>query len=243
MIDGDWHTFEVLGLKDGVFTMLDRQTGSVWNHLDGNAATGPLTGERMGFVPLQQMTWGEWTALYPDTRILDRSTGFESQYREVSTTAQVGVTGSFSDTRLPANSLIVGVEAWDEFHAFPFDLVAEDNGVVNANVGGLEIVVLADLTYQSGLAWSRVVDGQVLEFERISVSPFMVQDTATGSTWDIAGLSTSGPLEGTQLTWVTSFVTQWYGWAEYHPDTGLYGDPPRWATVPTPPLDGSFYRD
>lgn len=241
MINGEWHTFEVLGLKDGVFTMLDRQTGSVWNHLDGNVANGPLAGERMDFIPLQQMTWGEWTALHPDSQILDRATGFESQYREVTPSAQVGVTGSFSDTRLPANSLVVGVEAWDEFHAFPFDLVAEENGVVNDIVGGLEIVVLSDLINQSGLAWSRVVDGQVLEFERVSSSPFVARDTATGSTWDIRGRATGGPLVGTQLSWVTSFVTQWYGWAEYHPGTGLYGDPARWSTVPTPPLDESFY--
>ena len=241
MINGEWHTFEVLGLKDGVFTMLDRQTGSVWNHLDGNAANGPLAGERMSFIPLQQMTWGEWIGLHPDTQILDRSTGFESQYREVSPSAQVGVTGSFSDTRLPANSLVVGVEALDEFHAFPFDLVAEDNGVVNDVVGGLEIVVLSDLSYQSGLAWSRIVDGEVLEFERVSGASFVVRDTATGSIWDIRGRAISGPLEERQLTWVTSFVTQWYGWAEYHPDTDLYGDPTRWSNVPTPPLADSFY--
>ena len=63
MIDGDWHTFEVLGLKDGVFVMVDRQTGSVWNHFDGNVAEGPLAGRRLSLIPLQQMTWSEWTAL------------------------------------------------------------------------------------------------------------------------------------------------------------------------------------
>ena len=241
MINDEWHTFEVLGLKDGVFTMVDRQTGSVWNHLDGNAAEGPLAGQRMGFIPLQQMTWSEWTALHPDSQILDRSTGFESRYREIFSSAQVGVDSSFSDTRLPANSLVVGVEAWDEFRAFPFDLLAEDNGVVNDVVGGLEIVVLSDLSSQSGLAWSRVLDGVVLAFERVTSSSFVARDTATGSTWDIRGRATGGPLEGSQLTWVTSFVTQWYGWAEYHPATGLYGSPERWATVATPPLDGSFY--
>lgn len=241
MIRDQWHTFEVLGLKDGVFTMVDRQTGSVWNHLDGNAAAGPLAGERLNFVALQQMAWGEWTALHPETLILDRDTGFQEEYREINPTAQVGVTGSFSDTRLPANSLVVGVEALDEFHAFPFDLVAQDDGVVNATVGGLEIVVLSDQTYQSGLAWSRVVDGQVLEFEKFGTSPFHVRDSSTGSTWDIRGQAVDGPLKGEQLAWVTSFVTQWYGWAEYHPGTGLYGDPARWATVATPPLDGSFY--
>ena len=238
MIDGAWHTFEVLGLKNGVFTMVDRQTGSVWNHLDGWGAEGPLAGQRMDFVPVQQMTWGEWKSLYPDTQILDRATGFESQYREVSPSAQVGAVSSFSDTRLPANSLIVGVEAWGTFSAYPFDLLAEDRGVVNDVLDGYEIVVLSDLSAQSGLAWSRVLDGVVMEFERVTSSSFVARDTTTGSTWDIRGRATGGPLEGRQLTWMTSFVTQWYGWAEYHPDTGLYGTPERWATVETPALSG-----
>lgn len=241
MIEGDWHTFEVLGLKDGVFTMVDRQTGSIWNHLDGWAVEGPLSGQRMGFIPIQHMTWSEWTALHPDTQILDRDTGFESQYREVSPSAQVGAVSTFSDTRLPANSLIVGVEAWDKFSAYPFDLLAEDNGVVNVAIGDQEIVVLFDGSTQSGLAWSRVLDGSLLEFERVASARFTARDTATGSTWDIRGRAIGGPLEGRQLTWVTSFVTQWYGWAEYHPETGLYGTPERWSTVETPPLDNSKF--
>ena len=37
MIEGQHYTFDTLGLLDGVFQMLDRETGTVWTHLDGEA--------------------------------------------------------------------------------------------------------------------------------------------------------------------------------------------------------------
>ena len=48
MLDGLLFTFEVFGLHQGVLTMIDRETGTVWTHLDGKALRGPLDGSRMG---------------------------------------------------------------------------------------------------------------------------------------------------------------------------------------------------
>ncbi len=31
-----------------------------------------------------------------------------------------------------------------------------------------------------------------------------------------------GELAGLQLTFVTSFFTEWYGWAAFHPETAIY---------------------
>ena len=38
-----------------------------------------------------------------------------------------------------------------------------------------------------------------------------------------AGWAWRGNLAGVQLTFVTSFFTEWYGWAAFHPETGIYG--------------------
>ena len=46
-----------------------------------------------------------------------------------------------------------------------------------------------------------------------------------GTRWDASGAAVSGPLAGTTLEFITSFVTEWYGWAAYHPDTTIYGEP------------------
>ena len=44
----------------------------------------------------------------------------------------------------------------------------------------------------------------------------------TGTRWDSSGLAVEGDLTGVQLAFVTSFFTEWYGWAAFHPDTTIY---------------------
>lgn len=51
-----------------------------------------------------------------------------------------------------------------------------------------------------------------------------ILDTQTGSRWSTGGLALEGPLAGVPLTFVTSFLTEWYGWAAFHPETGIYPD-------------------
>ena len=78
-MDGRRLTFDVLGLLEGVFRMRDRQTGSIWTHLDGKAIAGPLEGKRLEIFPIPQMTWGEWKADYSETLVLDPDTPFQDQ--------------------------------------------------------------------------------------------------------------------------------------------------------------------
>ena len=50
-----------------------------------------------------------------------------------------------------------------------------------------------------------------------------IRDLPTGSLWSSDGLAVEGDLAGVQLAFVTSFFTEWYGWAAFHPDTLIYG--------------------
>ena len=49
-----------------------------------------------------------------------------------------------------------------------------------------------------------------------------IRDLQTGSLWSADGLALEGDLAGVQLAFVTSFFTEWYGWAAFHPDTLIY---------------------
>ena len=71
------------------------------------------------------------------------------------------------------------------------------------------------------LAYHRALsDGRVLRFERRDGA---IHDVETGTRWSPSGLGLAGELAGVQLTFVTSFFTEWYGWAAFHPETGIYG--------------------
>jgi hypothetical protein len=41
----------------------------------------------------------------------------------------------------------------------------------------------------------------------------------SGATWSLEGVG-----DDERLTFVTGFVTEWYGWAAYQTDTGIWPD-------------------
>ena len=202
--------------------MSDRETGSVWAHLDGTATEGVLEGQRMAIVPMPQMTWGEWKELHPGTKVLSPDTPFASRYGPV----RIGVLGRneslFGDDRLNPNDLVVGVEIAGQFKGYAVEQFREEAGVVNDALGDQNIVVFYDDSSQTGLAYSRVVDGTSLEFYNAAAQGFELRDRETNSVWSYEGVAVSGPLSGESLEFVPSFISEWYGWSGYHPETALF---------------------
>ena len=221
MVEGRTLTFEVFGLKQAVLIMLDRETGSIWTHLDGKAIQGPMEGKRLTIIPLPQMTWAEWKKSRPDTLVLSPDTPFASRYRPVSIARYNQREAGFGDDRLASNALVIGVEVDGAFKAYPVGDVGRV-GVVNDTLSGQAIVIVYDGAAKSGLAFSRVVDGRVLEFYNNTNEGFELRDRATNSTWEIQGVATRGSLKGAKLDFVSSFISEWYGWSGYHPETDLY---------------------
>ena len=224
MVNGERLRFDLLGLYKGVFLMRDRGTGSVWAHLDGFASQGPLAGRRLGFVSLPQMTWGEWRQQHPDTLVLDANTPWSANYGDTSQFGSDPTLARFADHRLAWDALVVGVEANSAYTGFPVTTLAAVGGYANATVGGVPVLAVYDDATRTGIAHSRVVDGQTLDF---SLAPgffgrLTLRDAQTGSTWNVSGTAIGGPLAGTQLTFVPSFISAWYGWSAYHPQTDLF---------------------
>ena len=94
--------------------------------------------------------------------------------------------------------------------------------MVNDTLAGQPVVAIYDTLAQTGLAYSREVNGQVLEFYNASPQGVELRDRETGSLWEVQGRALSGPLAGESLTFVPSFISEWYGWSAYHPESGIY---------------------
>jgi hypothetical protein len=214
-------------LYNGVFAMWDDRSGTNWSHLDGLAIQGPLQGMQLEILPLQTTTWSAWRAQHPDTTVLDIATGYEGRYREEIRIGGDTLRQGFLDTldsvdeRLPVGELVIGVLAGTGAVAFPLTEAA-DGRVMQAEVDGIPVVVLVDAEGAPSLAYHRALsDGRVLTFERRDGG---VYDVETGTRWSADGLGVDGALVGVQLTFVTSFFTEWYGWAAFHPETTIYAD-------------------
>lgn len=216
--------------------MFDRETGSVWDHFNGAARSGYYDGQALDFLPVQMMRWDHWKSLYPETVVLSDETGFQNRYRPITPGAIVGYTSAFVDHRLPGNALVLGVQVPGGVKAYPQQLVTEAGGVVNDVIDGQPVAVFFDMT-GSGLAYSAEVNGAVLQFSQHASEASRWTDSVTGSVWDATGFAVDGELAGTRLRWLTSFVTEWYGWAEYHTDTAIYGSSSDWARVQGPVVE------
>jgi hypothetical protein len=206
--------------------MSDRQTGSVWTHYDGSILNGPLAGAGLSLEqqPIIHTTWSEWQEAYPETTVLDWYPEYEARYRNIEP-GRAGLGPQFQatvlnwDDRLPQNELVLGVNQGAEYRAYVLAEFRSGLQVLEDELGGTAIAVFLEPDITFGLAFMSSIDGEPLEFV---VEGGQIVDSG-GSIWDVSGKATSGPHEGSQLEFVTSFVTEWYGWAAYHPQTSIFG--------------------
>ena len=199
MVNGQRLTFEVWGLDRQVLIMQDRETGTIWAHLDGTATRGELEGTRLTMVPLPMMTWSEWKRAYPHTLVLSPEAGHSDPFGS----ARLGVPNQreaeYGDDRLPSNALVVGVEEDGVFMAYPLEDVQAVGGVVNGVVNDKPVVVLHDGDARTGIAYSRVASDTTMEFYNADPEGFELRDYDTNTLWDAQGRAVEGLLAGTEL--------------------------------------------
>ncbi len=221
-MNGQAFRFDLLGLYKGVFLMRDRTTGTVWAHLDGAASQGPLAGQRLAFIPMPLMKWSAWRDAYPNTTVLDWDTPYQSWYGEENLSMSDGRNSQFGDNRLPFDELVVGVEANGVHEAFPLSTLTAAGGVLNVEVGGVPVVVIYDTKTDTGIAYKRTVGGEDLTFGAAHTELLILVDEQTSSSWTNTGRAITGTHTGEELEFNPSFISMWYGWSAYHPETALY---------------------
>ena len=223
--------------------MYDRQTQSLWPQLTGEASIGALTGTKLVAIPMGTVAWSDFLSDHPTARVLSQDTGFErpygtnpySGYDDPDGDLLFGLPGDL-DARLPVKERVVGVsDGPDSVAVVRSSLVGTDP--LEVSVGDRTLVLwhqpgqasALDATTVAGGAdigtvgvFVPVVEGQRLHFEEDS-SGF--RDRETGSTWNVLGRATAGPLRGAQLTAYRHLDTFWFAWASFHVETAVLGAP------------------
>ncbi len=245
VVDGELLDFGTSGkLYFSNLVMYDRQTGSLWPQVTGQAVAGPLTGMQLDFVGVQLLSWGDFRRAHPDGLVLSQRTGHQRPYgvnpyeyydsREVPS-----LFAGELDDRLPATSRVLGVAVGDALMAFPYEELRAravgDWAAVSSRVGGKTVLVLWKAGTASALdapfiangrdvgaavAFFPVLEGRPLRFE---ARPDGLFDLETGSQWNILGEAVDGPLAGKRLERVLAIDSFWFDWAAFHPETGVFG--------------------
>jgi hypothetical protein len=231
-------------LFNSALVMYDRQTESLWSHFTGEAVVGVLTGTELETYPTSTVGWADALAAHPDAPVLNRDTGFDRAYGQNPYTGYDDVnTSPFlfdgeTDGRLAAKERVIGIESGDDAVAVRTEQLGLHD-VADVELGDEQLTVWRAPGTSSALdtaaieagrdigatgVFERTVDGQLLTFSPAEEGDLFV-DAETGSTWDILGRATGGPLAGTELTAVEHVDTFWFAWAAFLPDTTIVPQP------------------
>jgi hypothetical protein len=239
-LDGETFDFGTSGLLyNSSLVMYDRQTETLWSHFTGAGVVGELTGVELTKIPLSTVAWSDFRDAYPDGIVLSRNTGFSRDYGRNPYPGYDDVDSTpflFDgevDGRYTAMTRMVGVEQDGDAVAVPLERLREERAVATS-VGTTDITVFWTPGTASALDTAELAagfdvgatgvfvpeaDGRSLTFTPAGDDAFV--DDQTGSTWNVFGTATDGPLADTALTALPHVDTFWFAWAAFQPDTAV----------------------
>jgi hypothetical protein len=214
-------TFIVSGrLWRNSLVMQDKETGTYWSHVNGEAIEGPLKGTKLTMIPAVHTTWGKWRARHPETTLLAKSREVRSsQYTRYFENPEE--TGLFRSRRLnkrmPAKTLVHGLTIGLHALAVPDDRL-EEGSFAQALLGEEPVIIARGL--DGGVrAFSARRAGKVMKFEK-GDKKGTVRDTQTGSSWNLErGAAVTGELAGQRLEEIPVILAFWFAWSSFYPNT------------------------
>src|SRR5579871_6798330 len=81
VLNGKPILLDFYGLYNGVATLCDHDSESVFLLAEGRFVKGSLLGKRLKVEPLLDTTWGQWKQLHPDTFVMSPEGPFSGMYR------------------------------------------------------------------------------------------------------------------------------------------------------------------
>ena len=228
-------TFGVSGMlfRDAL-VMFDRETDTLWTHVDGRAIKGSLAGRTLVPVAAVHATWKQWKTLYPSSLVLKKRGEFRSPYESYNRSSRkLGIFGRRNeDARLPGKERVLGIRTDTAAMVFPLSEVRKAR-IVQTQVGLLPVVLVAPDADLPALAYDRRVNDGVRTFALTERTPAALRDLETGTVWRLSdGVAVEGPATGAQLTRVVAHPAFWFGWRGYFPHSEIWtsGEPGAGAT-------------
>lgn len=133
---------------------------------------------------------------------------------------------------LEPDERVIGLEINGDARAYPLKILSKHE-IVNDQVGGEPVAVTYCPLCRSGVAYSREVNGETLEFGvsgKLLDANLVMYDRSSETYWNqISGEAIVGPRVPQKLELKFSSITSWRDWKEGHPgtkvlsrDTGIY---------------------
>jgi hypothetical protein len=219
-------------LYNSNLVIYDRKTESLWTQMSGSSYAGPSAGTCLDLIPTVDCTYRFWKNLHPDTKVLNRPgrptawqrydiNPYETYWQNNEVLYPVPEP---LDTRLGIKTWVLGVLTDKGAKAYPLF----DGSVVNDTLSGVPFAVFGSKPHKTMVAYKAwVVDGERLVFSSAGLEggvPVYVDDR-TGSTWSFSGQCIRGPLQGSALERMPSYLAVYFSWASFFRETRVYEPP------------------
>jgi len=231
-VGGSVTTFGVSGLLyNNNLLPYDRATDSNWSQMLLKSVNGNRIGTEIEVFPLVETTWATWQELYPDSRVLNLSTGFSRSYG-VYPYGDYKTNNDFllfpltnDDTRLERKERGLGIIVDEEVRFYRFNDFSSAPVVVRADqFGGRDLVIAGSRDKNFLFAYqSRLPDGTLLQFNAVTDGGAVVMEDQEGSRWNVFGEAVSGPRQGKKLPALNSYIGYWFSWGAFFPGVEIYG--------------------
>jgi len=226
-------------LRNSDLVMYDRQTETLWQQFTGEALVGDLLGTTLNFLPAQIVSFAQAREAHPEADVLSRDTGHTRAYGNNPYAGYDDIDNAPflfdgpDNGRLPPLARVIAVKLSDGARAYPTH-VTRDRGVIHDAIGDQPVVVFhaegaVTALGEAVIAEAREVgstgvfdprlDGQHLTFSYVDG---WFTDAETGSTWNVLGEATAGPLVGQHLTPLQFGDYFAFAWFAFQPETTLY---------------------
>ena len=227
-IEGRTFTFGVSGkLLKNALIMFDYETKSLWPVMMNRAVVGEMKGAYLEELPvIRKTTWGTWKEQHPETKVLSvegREYVQRNVYGDGFAKGKMAVRPiENKDDRLPALKRVIGVVVGKSSRAYTLSRLRLE-GVVRDRIAERPIVLAIDPARDAVGGFVARARGEDLEFEPELTDGHL--EDHTGTLWDLeSGDAVRGRFEGERLERVGIRDVFWYTWADYFPETTIYGD-------------------
>jgi len=232
--------FYLAGINNQNFLMRDKETGTWWQQISGEAIYGPMKGSALELVLSDELTFGEWKLEVSDGKVLAEVPKYVKEYdsKWEAEVAKLPVVISFPGTELKSRDVVVGITLDGAARAYPWNALVKQSPVVD-RVKGMPLLVAVGSDGKSFRVFVSRVDGKDTEFflkgddpmpqtpsdakaPSVAAKAWVFLDTATASEWNFQGCAVSGTSQGKCLDRVPALKDYWFDWRNYHPDTTIY---------------------
>jgi len=211
--------FRLVGMTQYNAMFEDPETRSWWMQATGEAVAGPLKGQQLTEIPIEQMTLAAWIDRYPNTTIMQYDSASLEKYERLEGFDRGETSGLLKTDSLAwePKAWVVGVAIGDLSRAYDW-IYLNETRLIQDFIGETALLIYLETDSQSFHVWDRKVRGQDLAFE-------LQNDTLwdnTGSAWNTKGVCVKGDLLGEQLALVQAYQEYWHSWKSFHPKASQY---------------------